>query len=365
MWQIDGNILLWIQDYLRTPILTDFFKVITSLANSGAIWIILTIIMIINKKTRKIGCLLAYAEIASFFINNLMLKNFIARIRPYDAIEGLTRLIGVQKDFSFPSGHTAASFVFAFTISKYVSKGEKIFYYILASLIAFSRLYLGVHYPSDVIGAIIISFIIAVIVHKIDEKIGLTKDYKVDVKKDLIRYEMRDVLSEMDKKTVHDNSVIIQEKVIELIKNSNEHTILVYMNSKSEVETDKIIEFAIANGKKVGIPKVDGKKMTFYEYREDLQLTEGYMGILEPNVEEAKELIPRVDDTLVIMPGLAFDLRRNRLGHGKGYYDKYLSEKRGMHLYALAHEIQILPKIASDANDVRPDIIVTEKRLIK
>ena len=152
---LDGSILLWIQDYIRNPILTPFFKVITTLGNGGAIWILLTLMMLILPKTRKVGCMMAAALTGTLLINNILLKNLIARTRPYEVIEGLTYLVSKPTDYSFPSGHAGSSFVTAWVMFRQLPKRYGVPALILAILIALSRLYVGVHYPSDVLIGVI------------------------------------------------------------------------------------------------------------------------------------------------------------------------------------------------------------------
>ena len=103
-------------------------------------------------------------RITFIFTYNGILKNSFLRIRPYEAIEGLTRLIEAQSDFSFPSGHSASSFAGAVVIYKMVDKKYGMIAIIFASFIAFSRLYVGVHYPTDVLVGIVSGTCIALFV---------------------------------------------------------------------------------------------------------------------------------------------------------------------------------------------------------
>ena len=157
--QIDQNILLFIQDHIRQEWMDGFWTAITRLGDAGMIWIALAIILLIPKKTRRAGRAALIALAVGALITNVALKNVVERIRPYETIPGLVRLIEAQPDFSFPSGHSCASFAAAFALFKTLPgkrKIWKILCIVLAVLIAFSRLYVGVHYPSDVLAGILI-----------------------------------------------------------------------------------------------------------------------------------------------------------------------------------------------------------------
>lgn len=154
------QILNWLQG-LHTPILDKLMCMITHLGDAGIIWIILTIVMILIPKTRKSGVILAFALVVDVILCNAILKNLVARIRPYDVNTAVHVLVTKPKDFSFPSGHTAASFA---SVAALYLAGEKKLWkpaLALAILIAFSRMYLYVHYPTDILGGIIFGILSA------------------------------------------------------------------------------------------------------------------------------------------------------------------------------------------------------------
>ncbi len=173
----DSQFLLWLQENVRNDVLTPIMKLITHLGDKGIFWILLAIILCCFKKTRPIGLMAGIALVMSVLINNAIIKNMVARPRPYlpETVggQGLKLLIEEQDDWSFPSGHSGASFAAAVV---FLFKGDKrlgIPAIIMAFLIAFSRLYVGVHYPSDVLAGVItgtccaiISFMIWSIVEK-------------------------------------------------------------------------------------------------------------------------------------------------------------------------------------------------------
>lgn len=152
---LDGNILLFIQEFLRNPVMTPIMKFVTTLGNGGMIWILLTTLLLAIPRTRRVGCMMTAALLGTLLINNIILKNLVARTRPYEMIEGLTYLVKKPTDFSFPSGHAGCSFATACIMFRRLPKPYGIPAFVLAILISLSRLYVGVHYPSDVLfGAI-------------------------------------------------------------------------------------------------------------------------------------------------------------------------------------------------------------------
>ena len=156
----DLPILDWIAENLWNPVLDAVMPVVTKLGDAGIFWIACAVVMLIIPKTRKTGCAMGLALIMGLLLCNVTLKPLVARIRPYDfQLEEFQRtiplLIEAEHDFSFPSGHTIASF----EASVALLLGNKklgIPAIILASVIAFSRLYLYVHYPTDVLASVIL-----------------------------------------------------------------------------------------------------------------------------------------------------------------------------------------------------------------
>ncbi len=165
MTGMELKILDWLQT-IHTPIVDMLMCFITKLGNAGIIWIVLAAILLIIPKTRKSGIIVAAALIIDALLCNVILKNIFHRIRPFDVNTSVQLLIAKPDDFSFPSGHTAASFAVATAL--YLSKEQKLFpsTLVLACLIACSRMYLYVHYPTDVLGGILLGIVSAVIAYK-------------------------------------------------------------------------------------------------------------------------------------------------------------------------------------------------------
>lgn len=153
--EIDFNILDFLHDKLSCGFLDFIMPKITFFGNAGLIWIIIAAAMLVSKKYRKNGAELTFSLIGCVLIGNLMLKNIVARSRPCWIDHTVNMLISVPADYSFPSGHTMSSFAAAAVIM-HTDKKWGIAAYILAFLIAFSRLYLYVHFPTDVIAGAVI-----------------------------------------------------------------------------------------------------------------------------------------------------------------------------------------------------------------
>lgn len=132
-------------------------------------------------------------------------------------------------------------------------------------------------------------------------------------------------------------------------------TIYGYLPYNQEVRTYALLEQALADGKRVAVPKVYGDEMEFI-YLSDLAAVEkGYSGIPEPIADEP---IAHDPTALVLMPGLAFDRQGHRIGYGGGYYDKYLSREPGHPTIALCYEFQLLPQIDTEEFDIPVDCVL-------
>lgn len=150
---IDNWILSFIQEYIANPFLDRVFPLITSIGDTGLLWIAIAVVLLFSRKNRKVGVLLIVALLITTFLGEGILKNLIQRPRPFLAMNKDVLLIDRPSSYSFPSGHTGSSFAAAYILANYF-KRYRIIFYIIASLIAFSRLYLYVHYPTDILGGI-------------------------------------------------------------------------------------------------------------------------------------------------------------------------------------------------------------------
>ena len=176
--ELDGKILLWIQNNLRSDVMNTIEKFIT---NFGGFIAAAMVLMIIIPKTRRLGIMTFAANFMADMLANGVLKKLVERVRPYEVVEGLTSVIGAMSSTSFPSGHSACSFAIATVIFLETKKKVGIPALILAAMIASSRLYLGVHYPTDVLAGITVGVLngcfTSFVYHRfIEKKIGKKKE---------------------------------------------------------------------------------------------------------------------------------------------------------------------------------------------
>ena len=197
--KFDGNLLIGIQDALNADWLTPIMKVITYFGEGGLFWISVCLLLMIFRKTRRLGIICSLALLFNFICVNLVIKPWVDRDRPWEVFEAVYNFMGDQGDASFPSGHTSnavapAWAMFRATVparrrNKDGSKGAKVYDMvpclgwkgvgadpllfhrlgiagvILAVFIGISRLYLGVHYPSDVVCGFLIGIMCATFVY--------------------------------------------------------------------------------------------------------------------------------------------------------------------------------------------------------
>lgn len=162
--------ILYAINNIHNPVLDKLMVVITYLGDAGIVWIVLAVILLFMKKTRKCGVLMLISMIVGLIIGNGIIKHLVARERPCWIDQNIALLIPNPTDFSFPSGHTLASFESAVMIFLH-NKKWSVFAFILAILIAFSRLYLFVHFPTDIIGGAILGTLISISTYLVSKKV--------------------------------------------------------------------------------------------------------------------------------------------------------------------------------------------------
>lgn len=165
--QYEIVVLEFIQEHLKCGFLDVFCPFITKFGDAGIFWIIVAIALMCFKKTRKTGFTVGLALFMGVVVGNGILKPLVARVRPYDFKEGFELLVPALSDYSFPSGHSLASFEAAGVLMICDRKRFGYASLALAILIALSRLYLCVHYPTDVLAGVILGLLFAYLSYKI------------------------------------------------------------------------------------------------------------------------------------------------------------------------------------------------------
>jgi len=155
---------------IHTPWLDAVMIFFTRLGDDGILWIALGVGLLFFKKTRKCGVCVLLSMLLSMLVGKEFLKNVVERTRPFVADPTVVLKVTPPSSFSFPSGHTLDAFTSATAIFMYYRKSG-IIAFAVASLIAFSRMYLFVHYPTDILGGIVIGVCVAIAVVKLFEKI--------------------------------------------------------------------------------------------------------------------------------------------------------------------------------------------------
>ena len=151
----------------------------------------------------------------------------------------------------------------------------------------------------------------------------------------------------------------IAEKVISHPVYQDAELILCYIDARGEVKTRNIINYAWENGKRVAVPRVHGDIMKFYLISSYDDLEIGCFNIMEPK-KQCIEVTDIPENSVVIMPGVAFDKEGNRIGYGKGYYDKYFAQYPDVYKIAIAFSLQIVPEIPTDELDIKAHCVITE-----
>ncbi|WP_446897118.1 phosphatase PAP2 family protein [Clostridium sp. LBM24168] len=160
MREFDTCIMLFINKYLKNKYMDIFMCMMTKLGNMGAIWIAISTYLLTHKQYRYEGKAVLITLIISTIVGEGVLKNLIKRSRPFNMAKNIKVIIAKPISYSFPSGHTLSSFAVASVLSEYFVEYEIIFMG-LAFLISISRVYLCVHYPTDIIGGIVIGMVLS------------------------------------------------------------------------------------------------------------------------------------------------------------------------------------------------------------
>lgn len=158
-------------------------------------------------------------------------------------------------------------------------------------------------------------------------------------------------------------SLLVQETFLATENYHRSRSMIVYSPINLEVDTGLIVSSALASGKRVAFPVVAGHELVFREVTDLSQLRKGAFGILEPGEEGRPFMLEEAD--LLILPGVAFDLKGHRIGYGKGYYDKTIHSLEGSgKIIGICFDFQLVDEILGESHDVKMDLIITEKRVV-
>lgn len=181
--------------------------------------------------------------------------------------------------------------------------------------------------------------------------------------KNVIRKRMKQLRADMTRTERFEKSMRIFEQLITVTEFKRADRIYTYVSMDNEIDTIMLIDYSLSLEKRVFVPRVSGRDMEFYEISDISELSPGYMGIYEPDINGKEPDYSRTG--FMCMPGLAFDKSYNRIGYGGGFYDRYLSVENKLYKAALAYEAQLLESIPAQDGDVRPDMIVTEENIYR
>lgn len=186
--------------------------------------------------------------------------------------------------------------------------------------------------------------------------------------KERVRKETLEKRKSISLEELIEKSNSVTEKLLSTDLYKNAKTIMAYIDFRNEVQTEKIIKRAIADGKRIVIPIsiVETRQLLLSEIIDyDTELESGAYGILEPKQEYIRETDAKLVD-MVLIPGVAFDERGFRIGYGAGYYDRFLERvRKDTTKIALAFELQMVEYAFEDSHDVPTEMIVTEDRIIE
>ena len=174
----EAEVLFWIRDNLTCGFMDWLMSTVSLLCTADIIWFVLAAVLIYRKDTRKVGTILLLALIISIVICNGILKPTVERIRPYDEF-GVSLIVPASSEFSFPSGHTTGVTVFTAILLKHFRKWGYLIS-IFAVMVMFSRMYLFMHYPTDILGGIAVGIVSVILAHLITSYLEKRKEGRGD-----------------------------------------------------------------------------------------------------------------------------------------------------------------------------------------
>ena len=170
MFEAERAAMLFFQN-IRIPVVNEIMKFFSAIGDTGLVWFVIIAALLVFKKTRRIGFDILLSLAVCWCVSNLVIKPIISRVRPYVQIPELTVLIKYPPDTSFPSGHACSSFTCAIVGDRsFRDKRIRAGFWLLASLITISRIYVGVHYPTDLLAGALIGVLGGLAVYKLNKR---------------------------------------------------------------------------------------------------------------------------------------------------------------------------------------------------
>ena len=171
--KIDFSILYWIQDKLRNSFMDFVMPLFSNLQDGGLIWISIAVVMLFFKRTRYCGIAVLFAMGIDTLITEYGIKNIVCRVRPCNLVDDVNMLVKKPTSYSFPSNHSASAFAGAVAVMLTIKKKAwTIPAFVFSGIISFSRMYVFVHFPSDVFAGILLGSTVAVLVCYLMKKTG-------------------------------------------------------------------------------------------------------------------------------------------------------------------------------------------------
>lgn len=173
------------------------------------------------------------------------------------------------------------------------------------------------------------------------------------MKKDELRIKYKNIRKNIKDKEIFDN--IIFNKIINLKQYKNSKIILTYVSIQDEVDTIKLIKYSISIGKLVAVPKCKNNNIEFYFIEKVQDLERGDFNILEPVTNNKVE---DFNKSICVIPGISFSKDNDRIGYGKGFYDRFLETYNGTKI-GLCYKPCLCEKFNIDKYDIKMDIVIT------
>ena len=187
-----------------------------------------------------------------------------------------------------------------------------------------------------------------------------TKNEIIKEQKKELRTKVKEKISKLSRRETEESDKKILHQIKSLAEYKNVDTIFCYVSTEKEINTIPLLQ---DSGKRLGVPKCTGKGiMDAYEIQNLEQLKIGSYGILEPG-EECDIILDPTEIQFAIIPCISCNRKGERLGHGGGYYDRYLEKHPQLERVAIAFSFQMLPEVPTEPTDICPQIIVTEEEI--